>query len=58
MPLNNPPAQRRRIRTASNWQARQAIYTTSIGRWRNYPRLAQAFTAHFDASIQRIGQGA
>jgi tetratricopeptide (TPR) repeat protein len=58
MPLTDPPAQRRRIRTASNWQARQAIYTTSIGRWKNYPRLAQAFTAHYDATMQRMGQPA
>jgi len=48
--------QKRRIRTASNWQVRQEIYTSSIGRWKNYPRLAQAFSAHYDASFNRIGQ--
>jgi hypothetical protein len=26
----------RAVRTASNWQVRQPIYATSVGRWRNY----------------------
>jgi tetratricopeptide (TPR) repeat protein len=28
----------RTVRTASTWQVRQPIYTSSIGRWRNYER--------------------
>jgi hypothetical protein len=27
---------RRVIKTASNWQARQPVYTTSVARWRHY----------------------
>ena len=41
------PPEKRRIRTASKWQARQEIYTTSIERWRLYPYLADEFTAHY-----------
>jgi tetratricopeptide (TPR) repeat protein len=38
--------QRRSIRTPSNWQVRQPLYRTSIGRWRNYAeQLAPAFGA-------------
>lgn len=55
-PLNSIPQKKRRIRTASNWQVRQEIYTTSIGRWKNYPRLAQQFSAHYDACMERIGK--
>jgi hypothetical protein len=29
----------RAVRTASNWQVRQPIYTSSIGRWRNYEKF-------------------
>lgn len=54
--LDDQPRHERRIRTASNWQVRQEIYTTSIGRWKNYPRLAQQFSAHHNASIERVGQ--
>jgi len=49
------PQQKRRIRTASNWQVRQEIYTSSVGRWKNYPRLAGQFGAHFSAAMERIG---
>jgi precorrin-6x reductase len=31
------------IRTASVWQARQAVYSRSIGRWRHYHDLAPGF---------------
>ena len=34
--LPRPRAQRPRVRTASLWQARQPIYTTSVARWRRY----------------------
>lgn len=54
--LSSAPRQQRRIRTASNWQVRQAIYTTSIGRWKNYPRLVQQFDAGYRAAMERIGQ--
>jgi len=46
--LNEPRQNTRRIRTASNWQVRQKIYTTSIDRWKNYPRLAKEFMSHWD----------
>lgn len=32
---------RRRVGTASNWQARQPIYKTSCERWRNYERYVE-----------------
>jgi hypothetical protein len=31
------------VRTASVWQARQPVYSRSIGRWQNYYDLAPAF---------------
>ena len=31
-----PHLNRRRIETASFWQARQPIYASSVGRWRRY----------------------
>lgn len=43
----------RAVRTASVWQARQAVHSRSIGRWRNYYDLAPAFfdqLADIDAS--------
>ncbi|HQU15117.1 MAG TPA: tetratricopeptide repeat protein [Gammaproteobacteria bacterium] len=33
-----PSVGARAIRTASKWQARQPVYTTSVGRWRHYAR--------------------
>jgi len=41
------PQDKRRIRTASNWQVRQKIYTTAIDRWKRYPRLEKEFTAYY-----------
>lgn len=37
---------RRPIRTASDWQARQPIYSTSVGRWKHY---SQFLTPLFEA---------
>jgi len=54
--LDAPRQQTRRIKTASNWQVRQKIYTSSIGRWKNYPRLANEFDAHYRAHAERLGQ--
>jgi tetratricopeptide (TPR) repeat protein len=48
------PQKARRIKTASNWQVRQKVYTTSVDRWRNYPRLAEEFTSHYGACKERI----
>lgn len=31
----------RPVKTASNWQVRQPIYTTSVGRWKNYRQHLQ-----------------
>jgi tetratricopeptide (TPR) repeat protein len=52
--LNERQQDARRIRTASNWQVRQEIYTTSIDRWKNYPRLAEEFTSQYRACSERI----
>jgi len=54
--LNEPRQNTRRIRTASNWQVRQKIYTTSIDRWKNYPRLTQEFMSHHGDCTERIKQ--
>lgn len=54
--LNEPRQPTRRITTASNWQVRQQIYTTSIGRWKYYPRLANEFSTHYSAHTERLGQ--
>jgi hypothetical protein len=35
--------QQRPIRTASSWQARQAVHSNSIGRWKDYCVMAPAF---------------
>jgi hypothetical protein len=35
----------RPVLTASNWQIRQPIYTSSIGRWRNYAEHLQPLLA-------------
>ena len=46
-PMDNEVAPARAIVTASVWQARQPIYTSSIGRWKNYaaylPELEELF---------------
>jgi len=52
--FNERQQETRRIRTASNWQVRQEIYTTSIDRWKNYPRLAEEFTSQYRACSERI----
>ncbi len=31
------------IKTASNWQARQPVYTTSVARWRHYEPWLREF---------------
>jgi len=46
----------RRIRTASNWQVRQPIYASSIGRWKHYPGLMQTFSEHYWNYRQSIMQ--
>jgi len=56
--LNEPRQNSRRIKTASNWQVRQNIYTTSIDRWKNYPRLANEFVSRFRECSERIGLNA
>jgi len=38
----------RTVATISHWQVRQPIYSTSIGRWRNYERFVAPFFASFD----------
>jgi len=45
----------RRIRTASNWQVRQKIYTTAIDRWEFYPRLAKEFMSHYRECLGDVG---
>ena len=54
--LHESRQQTRRIKTASNWQVRQGIYTTSIGRWKYYPRLMQEFNTQYMACAKRILQ--
>ncbi|MHB8635398.1 MAG: tetratricopeptide repeat-containing sulfotransferase family protein [Fimbriimonadaceae bacterium] len=39
----HPEQNRRAVRTASRWQVRQPVYTTSIDRWRNYQDCLGAF---------------
>jgi tetratricopeptide (TPR) repeat protein len=48
------PAKKRRIKTASTWQVRQRIFTTSVGRWQRYPHLAQEFMSHFEEHSRRL----
>ncbi|MGA9575197.1 MAG: sulfotransferase [Lysobacterales bacterium] len=48
------PDDERRIRTASLWQARQGIFTSSVARWRNYPRLADEFMSHYQEHSSRL----
>ena len=40
------------ITTASVWQARQPVYTRSIGRWRNYAPFVAQIEALFAADVQ------
>jgi tetratricopeptide (TPR) repeat protein len=47
----------RRIRTASKWQVRQEIYATSVGRWKRYPRLTEAFMSHYRKFEATLGKG-
>jgi hypothetical protein len=47
----SPHLNRRRIATASRWQASQPIYTTAVGRWRRYePWLGDLLALEPDAS--------
>jgi tetratricopeptide (TPR) repeat protein len=50
------PDKRRRIKTASMWQARQPVYTTSLERWRKYPGLAREFTASYEKYSRRLAK--
>lgn len=34
----------RPVMTASNWQVRQPMYSTSLNRWRNYEKMMQPYT--------------
>jgi tetratricopeptide (TPR) repeat protein len=44
MESENPGSREQRpIRTASAWQARQAVHTRSVGRWQNYRDFAPGF---------------
>jgi len=40
---SKPEQQQRPIRTASAWQARQAVHRNSLGRWQNYHAMAPGF---------------
>jgi hypothetical protein len=40
-----PERNARVVRTASVWQARQKVFTTSAGKWRRYGGRLQAFAA-------------
>ena len=51
---NDSPQKSRRIKTASNWQVRQKIYTSSVDRWKNYPQLAETFMSHYAGCRERI----
>jgi tetratricopeptide (TPR) repeat protein len=46
----------RRIRTASNWQVRQKIYTTAIDRWKRYPRMEKEFSTHYRAFSGKLDE--
>jgi tetratricopeptide (TPR) repeat protein len=46
---------RRPIRTASTWQARQAIHNRSLGRWRNYYEFAPGFFDRIAELDQQFG---
>ena len=52
LPELDPPhssSDDRAIRTASAWQARQPVYTRSVGRWRDYlPYLPELLKFHHD----------
>ncbi|MDR3632830.1 MAG: sulfotransferase [Isosphaeraceae bacterium] len=41
---------RRMVRTASRWQVKRPLYSTSVGRWRNYER-------HIKVLVEAIGGG-
>jgi hypothetical protein len=44
---------RRVIKTASNWQARQPVYTTSVARWRHYEPWLGEFRRYPESSTSR-----
>jgi len=46
---------KRRIRTASNQQVREAIHSRSIGRWRNYPEAEAQFSAAYNRQCDAWG---
>lgn len=45
----------RQVKTASNWQVRQPIYTTSVARWRAYAEHLREFTATLQRERARYG---
>jgi hypothetical protein len=49
--------EQRPIRTASTWQARQAVHSRSIGRWKNYYSLAPGFFDQLEALDREYGSG-
>jgi tetratricopeptide (TPR) repeat protein len=50
--------QQRAVRTASVWQARQALYTHSIARWKNYADQQPDFFAELEQTDLRYGHDA
>jgi tetratricopeptide (TPR) repeat protein len=44
-----PHRQGRSVRTASQWQVRQPVYTSSVGRWRRYEKQLRPLLDHLDA---------
>jgi len=55
LPASGPGSEQRPIRTASTWQARQAVHSRSIGRWKDYYQLAPGFFDQIETLDREYG---
>jgi len=46
--------QKRDVRTASNWQVRQPIYTSSVRRWKNYEKYLEPLVQLFGKATDEL----
>ncbi|HEC91065.1 MAG TPA: sulfotransferase family protein [Alphaproteobacteria bacterium] len=46
----------RRVRTASNWQVRQPIYKSSVGKWKSYEKHIGPLLAALNGDVDTAGQ--
>jgi tetratricopeptide (TPR) repeat protein len=48
------PQTKRNVGTASHWQVRQSIYTSSVGRWRNYKNYLQPLIETLGSEVDAV----